>query len=49
MSRIRVLQMPMNNTRDGVTRYALENWRFIDQEKYVFDFVTLAPRLDFEV
>lgn len=48
MKKIRVLQMPMNNTRDGVTHYALENWRFIDKERFVFDFVTMAPHLDFE-
>ena len=49
MKKIKVLQFPMGNSKDGVTQYALENWRFIDKSRFQFDFATLSKeRLDFE-
>lgn len=49
MKKVKVLQFPMANTKDGVTQYALENWRFIDKSRFQFDFATLSKeRLDFE-
>ena len=43
MKKIKVLQFPVANTKGGVTRYALENWRFIDKSRFAFDFATLSP------
>ncbi|MDR1533911.1 MAG: glycosyltransferase [Planctomycetota bacterium] len=38
--------MPVANRGSGVTRYILENWRFLADE-FVFDFATRSPALDF--
>lgn len=32
----------------GQTQYILNHWKYIDKEKYHFDFVTFAPRLSYE-
>lgn len=48
MKKIKILQMPISNTGRGLTKYVLENWRFIDKTRYQFDFVTLSKSLDFE-
>ncbi|MDR1612410.1 MAG: glycosyltransferase [Planctomycetota bacterium] len=47
MTKIRVLQMPVANARGGITRYALQNARFIDRSRFVVDFATRSPWLDF--
>lgn len=47
MKKIKVLQMFIANARGGRTQYILNNWIFIDKEKFQFDFVTLDPSLDF--
>lgn len=48
MSKIKVLQFSIGNVRGGVTQYALNNWNFIDKNKFQFDFVTFGGKLDFE-
>lgn len=48
MSRINVLQFTVTNSRSGVNQYILNNWRFINQDKFHFDFVTFSPKLEFE-
>lgn len=48
MKKIRVLQLPIGNARGGITQYALQNWKFIDKERFQFDFVTRSKSLDFE-
>ena len=46
--RIKVLQFPIKSTNGGITKYALNNWKFIDQKRFQFDFATLSKHLDFE-
>jgi glycosyltransferase involved in cell wall biosynthesis len=46
--KIRVLQFPVRNTGGGVTKYALNNWRYIDKSRFVLDFATCDKKLDFE-
>ncbi len=46
--KIRVLQFPVRNTGGGITQYALNNWKYIDKDRFVFDFATCDKRLDFE-
>ena len=48
MKRYRVLQFPVRNTRSGVTQYILNNWKFIDKSKFIFDYVTFDNALDYE-
>lgn len=39
----------MANAFSGVTQYVLQNWRFIDKERFQFDFATLSKtKLHFE-
>lgn len=47
MRKIKVLHMPVTNSGSGVSQYILENWRFIDKDKFCFDFVTRSKSLDF--
>lgn len=45
----RILQFPMTNAYSGVAFYVLENWRFIDKERFHFDYATLSKtKLFFE-
>ncbi|MNO27502.1 putative glycosyltransferase EpsF [compost metagenome] len=47
MKKIKVLQFPVANARGGITQYALQNWRFIDKNRFQFDFATRSKNLDF--
>lgn len=47
MKKIKILQMPIANSQGGLTQYVLQNWKFINKEKFQFDFVTLSKSLDF--
>ena len=38
----RILQFPMANAYGGITQYALQNWRYIDKNRFQFDFATLS-------
>jgi glycosyltransferase involved in cell wall biosynthesis len=44
----KILQMPIRNAKGGITQYALRNWERIDKSRFVFDWVTLDKKLDFE-
>ena len=46
--KIKVLQFPILNARGGITQYAINNWKFINQDIFQFDFATLSKKLDFE-
>lgn len=48
MRKIRILQFSITNSGGGVTQYVLNNWKYIDHNKFQFDFVTFFPCLDFE-
>lgn len=48
MKKIKVLQMPVANTYGGITNYVRQNLKFIDKERFQFDFVTFSEKLDFE-
>lgn len=48
MSKIKVLQFPIANSNGGITHYALENWKWMDRERFHCDFVTMSEHLDFE-
>lgn len=44
----KILQMPIRNAKGGITQYALRNWELINKEQFLFDWVTLDKKLDFE-
>ena len=46
--KIKVLHFPLRNNRGGISKYILDNWRYIDRDKFVFDFVTFQSNIDFE-
>ena len=46
--KLKVLHFPIRNSNGGVTRSALKYWKYIDQDRFQFDFATCSPRLDFE-
>ena len=48
MEKVKVLQMPLRNNRGGIAKYILENWRFINRDKFVFDFITFEKQIDFK-
>lgn len=48
VKKIKVLQFPIGNTKGGITRYVMTSWKFVDKEKFQFDFATMSPFLDFE-
>lgn len=48
MNKVRILQFPIANTHGGITSYVLNNWKYINKEKFQFDFVTMGEKLDFE-
>ncbi|HAN43805.1 MAG TPA: hypothetical protein DCP97_00290, partial [Ruminococcaceae bacterium] len=45
--KFKVLQFPIANAKGGVTQYALNNWQYINKDKFQFDFATLSKKLDF--
>ncbi|MCI8724726.1 MAG: glycosyltransferase family 1 protein [Hungatella sp.] len=47
MKKIKILQFPIANSKGGITQYILQNWKYIDKEKFQFDFATMSKRLDF--
>ena len=46
--RIKVLHFPIRNTNGGITRSAMKYWKFINRDKFHFDFATCSKKLDFE-
>lgn len=47
MKKIRVIHFTIANTAGGVTKSVLELWKYIDRERFHFDFVTMSDKLDF--
>lgn len=47
MNKLKILQFPIANSKGGITQYVLQNWRFIDQSRFQFDFATMSRSLDF--
>lgn len=47
MAKIKVLQFPIANSFGGITHYALDNWKWMDKEKFQCDFATMSKKLDF--
>lgn len=45
---MKVLQFPVRDNAGGVTKYILNNWKYIDKSRFHFDFVTLNKSLSFE-
>lgn len=48
-NKIKVLHFPIRNSNGGVTRSASKYWRYIDHDRFQFDFATCSPKLDFEL
>ncbi len=48
MKKVKVLQFTVAKTKGGRTLYVLNNWRYINKEKFQFDFITFNEELDFE-
>lgn len=48
MNKIKILHFPIRNNKGGVTQYVLNNWKYINKEKFQFDFATMNSKLDFE-
>ena len=42
------MHFPIRNSNGGVTRSALKYWKYIDHDRFQFDFATCSPKLDFE-
>lgn len=47
MKKTRVIHFTIANTGGGVTKSVLELWKYIDRERFHFDFVTMSDHLDF--
>ena len=47
MGKIRVIHFTIANTAGGVTKSVFELWKYIDRERFHFDFVTMSDKLDF--
>jgi len=43
----RILQFPLRNNRGGIAKYILENWRMINKNEFIFDFLTMDEEIDF--
>lgn len=48
MEKIKVLHFPIRNTNGGITRSAMKYWKFVDKERFQFDFATCSKKIDFE-
>lgn len=47
MKKIRVLQFTVANSKGGSTQLILQWWKYIDRNRFHFDFVTMSKTLDF--
>lgn len=47
MRKIKILQFPIANSYGGITHYALDNWKWMDKDKFQCDFATMSKKLDF--
>ncbi|MDK2585826.1 glycosyltransferase [Romboutsia sedimentorum] len=48
MKKVKILHMPVTNSGSGVSKYILENLKFINTDEFQFDFVTFSEKIDFE-
>lgn len=48
MGKVRIFQFPIRNSYGGITHYAINNWRYLDKERFSCDFGTISRHLDFE-
>lgn len=48
MEKIKILHFTISQSKGGRTQYILNAWKNINKERYLFDFVTFSPKLDFE-
>lgn len=48
MEKIKVLHFPIRSTNGGVTRSAMKYWKYVDHDRFQFDFATCSKSLDFE-
>lgn len=48
MDKIKVLHFPIRNTNGGITRNAIKYWKFINKDRFHFDFATCSRKIDFE-
>lgn len=47
-NKIKILHFPIRNSNGGVTRFAMNLWRFIDHDRFQFGFATCGDKLSFE-
>lgn len=47
MKKIKILQFPIANSNGGITHYALNNWKWMDKNRFECDFATMSKNLDF--
>lgn len=48
MEKVKVFQFPIRNSNGGITHYAVNNWRYMDKNKFECDFGTVSKHIDFE-
>lgn len=47
-TKIKILNLPIGSAYGGITRYFLENWKYINKEKFQYDVVTMQNNLEYE-
>lgn len=47
-NKIKIFQFPIANSNGGISKYAVNNWRFLDKNKFECDFGTVSKKLDYE-
>jgi glycosyltransferase involved in cell wall biosynthesis len=47
MRKIKILQFPIAASNGGITHYAVENWKWMDKDRFQCDFATMSPNLPF--
>lgn len=47
MRKIKILQFPIAASNGGITHYAVENWRWLDKDRFQCDFATMSRNLPF--
>jgi glycosyltransferase involved in cell wall biosynthesis len=47
MRKVKILQFPIAASNGGITHYAVENWRWMDKDRFQCDFATMSPSLPF--
>lgn len=46
--KLKILHFPIRNTNGGVTRSERKFWKYINHDRFQFDFATCSAKLDFE-